>query len=197
MYRRACELGHPSACYYFGWIVRDGIGTTAHPAAGTAILVRSCYDIQRLNRPDGDFSPSCRGAAESFAQGLGVPRDRSRARALLHVYCEERLDCDELYMISSKTTRYVVWVLELFFVVLANVIATPATTAHFRSRWLRAGGLVSAAILAAGVAASVLIGLELAYLLWGSRVSSPLWVLIGAPLAALPLVVAFRQRVAP
>jgi hypothetical protein len=97
-------------------------------------------------------------------------------------------------LISPRTTRYAVWALELFLVVLANVVAVLSTTARFRSRWLRRGGLVLAAIVFAGSAASVLVGLELAYLLWGSRVSSPLWILVGAPLAALPLVVAFRAR---
>jgi hypothetical protein len=196
-YERACDVGHPHACAYVGWMTRDGIGTSPDPARGNEILERGCDRFRRTGSRLGEVGIACSHLARSYADGRGVRADWAKARELNHAFCGDDLDCDELYLVSSETARVGLWAIELLLVVLANVVALLAFLPQFRERWLDERGFGLRIVAAAGVLGSLAVAVELAYFFWGSRVSSPLWLFVAVPLCTLPLVVGFgRPRAA-
>jgi hypothetical protein len=109
-----------------------------------------------------------------------------------HLFCNERLDCNELFLISSSAAaRYATWVAEVLVVLLANLMALASLFARFRRAWSR-GVLI--AFTLASIPASLMIAVEVAYFFWGSRWTSPFWLLVAIPLWSFPLWVTFRKR---
>ena len=192
-YERACDLGHPRACAYVGWMTRDGIGTPPDPARGTAILERGCEAFRRTRHRGDDLGMACSFLADSYADGRGVPANLSKARELNHVFCGDRLDCGALYLVSSDTARSALWVLELSLVVFANILGLLTFFPRYREKCFDDRGSLLPVVAIAGTLGALAMAIELAYFFWGSSVSSPLWLFLAVPLSVLPLVAGFQR----
>ncbi len=184
VYRHACDLAVPEACYHVGLALLFGLVDSAEPEEGARLLMAECDRHRQRPQAFSTFSAACTAVAEAYDSGLGVTQDRQRARQLRQELCWlDGYACETLDLAAylgprlGWSARGVHALILVSVYVLSFLLKKQPVHPGWRSH-------VTAAL---AVVASALLAVQLWYFFTDGPYESHLWWLAGLAVVALPL----------